>query len=658
MRTPTLLRMTGVAAAMVGAALAAAKPPAEGEGVPVVQRFNLPDPIPQGSGGGGPQRSTVLSRSIDVSQIPSVTLQGQIDPNSPPANAVVESLFPPGTTILGYAYDANFAYFGNPANPAMGFRLFNGGDQYVVNIAPPTSPAQVTLAPQLLLPNEQFTLPDGKLRVEFFEAVDDLGGIQPDGVWQSGTVSVLYSLDSVTECCIWDNGAFDNRDGALSQDSPARPEPVYHVMADDFYLEPGYVHMVDYMEAVFMVLFPAPGYNFAAPIGRLEIRTDCDGKPGELVETFDAWLMRDSLIGEMTIDLGTVHAYRVVALTDGLCLKGGKPYWASFVLTGVANQGGTDLWYWGTTGSPSVVPPYDPPLHVKGSLPHRQAFPGGPWERIDCASGDPNCLGCTDLNFCIRGERCRIVHDAGTYKTPPQPIGQVIGQYGARSVDLAGLINNQARAADDVTISPCETSLLPCVVEAYIWTTCTPPTARLEIYETRCDEDTVLPAEDPLPYVISAGEEDAVYQGLEIPAPFGPPFRLYCFKFKDFGGFVFQPGRTYWFAAIGTGGNNLTNDAYFAFSAPKCPDDECYRLGNEGHAKSAFANSMYPDWTPTSLVPGLLMANDFAMLVAVRNGPVGVTGGPEVCRADFDRSGQVTVSDIFSFLSEWFSGCP
>lgn len=63
--------------------------------------------------------------------------------------------------------------------------------------------------------------------------------------------------------------------------------------------------------------------------------------------------------------------------------------------------------------------------------------------------------------------------------------------------------------------------------------------------------------------------------------------------------------------------------------------------------------------TPTSLVPGLLMANDFAMLVAVRAAPPALPGlANPYCRADFDRSGHIGVSDIFSFLSEWFSGCP
>jgi len=78
-----------------------------------------------------------------------------------------------------------------------------------------------------------------------------------------------------------------------------------------------------------------------------------------------------------------------------------------------------------------------------------------------------------------------------------------------------------------------------------------------------------------------------------------------------------------------------------------------------GYAKGAYVNSMYPDWTPTSLVPGLLMANDFAMVVAVRNTSGSTTGqSTPMCRADFDRSGQIGVADIFSFLSEWFSGCP
>jgi hypothetical protein len=654
---PLILALSAVAAAP--ALASAPKPPADFP--PVVQRFHPDVPIDQPPrGGSGIGRSTLLQRSIDVSGIDSNTLQGQIGPASP-SNTALDLLFPPGTRIRGYGYDANFTYFNNPIDPTMGFRLFNSVNAQIPPevIAPGPSPATLTL-PDFDVGNANWlSLPNGHLRVEFFEAVDDVLAPVRDGVWTSGEIRILYDTEEVTDCCIWDNGAFDNRDGALSQDAQNRALPVYHVMADDFYLEPNFVHMIEYMEAVFLAQFPAPGYAFDTPIGRLEIRTDCDGKPGELLETYDIVLPRDAFLGELTTDLGTANVYRVVAPTPGLCLTGGKPYWASFILEGVATQGGTDLWYWGTTGSPSLAPPYDPPLHVKGSLPHRQNLQGGPWERIDCATNDPNCLGCTDLNFCIQGERCKIIYDASTYKAPPQPIGQVIAQYGARSINISGISNRQARAADDVTVSPCETDLYPCVVEAYIWTTCTPATARLEIYETECADDSVQPADPALAFSITAGPEDAVDQGLTIPAASGPPFRLYCFKFKNFDGFVFQKGKTYWLSAMGTGDAGINNDAYFAFSAPRCPEDVCYRFGNEGYAKSAYTNSLYPDWTPTSLVPGLLMANDFAMLVAVRAAPPALPGlASPYCRADFDRSGHIGVSDIFSFLSEWFSGCP
>lgn len=631
---------------------------------PAVRRFHN-DPIVLTAGTGPGERSTVMYRSIDVSGIDSNTLIGSLPPATP-SNVVLDLLFPPGATIRGFGYDATYTYFGSPANPAMGFRFFNAtNDEIIAPIVPGGSPSPLSEPDTDVGAPNWITVPDGHLRVEFFEAVDDR--TQPqfperDGTWNSGEVRVLYELGGDVECCIWDNGPFDNRDGALSQDALNRlPNPFYHVMADDFYLEPNYVHMIEYMEAVFITQFPAPAYAYDTPIGRLEIRSDCDGKPGALLETFDIVLPRDAFQGEISTPDGPADIYRVVAPTPNLCLTGGKPYWVSFVMFGITAQGGVDEWYWGTTGSLSLSPPYDPPLHVKGSLPHRQIDPNAPWERIDCVGNDPNCLGCTDLNFCIRGERCKIVYDAGTYKTPPQPAGQVITQFGARSIDVSGVSTRQARAADDVTISPCETDLCPCVIEAYIWTTCTPAAAKLEIYETECEpnSDFVRPADAPLVFTITADESDAVFQNLTIPAGAGPEFRLFCFKFKEFGGFQFTAGKTYWISAVGTGGNNATNDAYFAFSAPKCPEDECYRFGNEGFAKSAYTGSGYPDWTPTSMVPNLLEANDFAMLVAVRQcsgTPAG--GGAPACRADFDRSGQVAVADIFSFLSEWFSGCP
>ncbi len=653
---------TVLAASCVAAPSLHASAPKPPDGLPPAVLHVHPDaPILQDRVGGGPgTRAAIFERAIDVSLIDSNTTMGQLPPASP-SNTVVEVLFPPGARIHGYSYNAVYQYFNSPPNPNMGFRFFNSSNAAIVaNIVPSQSNPGPISSPNVDVGQANWiSVPNGRLKVEFFEAVDDSLNPVRDGVWTQGTVTVLYDLDNANQCCIWDNGAFDNRDGALSQIALNRQPPVYHVMADDFYLEPNYVHMIEYMEAVFLTQFPAAAYNFDAPLGRLEIRSDCNGKPGDLLSTHDIFLPRDGFLGERQTDLGVANAYRVIAPTPGLCMSGGKPYWASFIMNGVGTQGGSDLWYWGTTGSPSMSPPYAPPLHVKGSLPHRQLEPNGAWQRIDCASNDRNCLGCTDLNFCIRGERCKIVYDAGSYKAPPQPAGQVIAQYGARSVDISGVTTRQARAADDVTISPCETDLYPCVVEAYIWTTCTPPSAKLEIYETRCADESVEPVDPPLSFSIVATQADAVDQGYTIPAPSGPPFRLYCFKFKNFGGFVFQKGKTYWLSAVGTGGNNTTNDAYFAFKAPKCPEDACYRLGNEGYAKSAYLNSGYPNWTPTSLVPGLLMANDFAMRVAVRNAPQSLMGtSTQNCRADFDRSGAITVADIFSFLSEWFSGCP
>jgi len=645
--------------------LRASVPGPAAEQPPTQRLFDSPVvPLPGGSVGGGVGgRSTGLVRQVDVSVINSITTVNNTD-GSAPTNTVLELLFPPGTQIQGYGYDAAFTYIGTPANPDIGFRLFNSDNASITAAIDVTSNnAMLDLAPAPVAEANWITLPDGRLGIEFFEAVDDRlvpGPSEPDGTWTSGNISILYSDDSAG-CCIWDNGDFDNRGGTVSQVAPLRPPPpgLHHVTADDFYLEPNFAHMIEWMEAVFIVSNPLSAYNFDAPLGRLEIFTDCNGAPGEEIAEFPIFLPRDGFLGEITTGVpGDV--WRVVAETPGLCLIGGKPYWASFVMFGDQSQGGTDVWYWGTTGSPSMVPPYDPPLFVKGALPHFQDSEGAEWERLSC-SGPGACIGCSDLNFCVQGERCKIVLDASTFKAPPQPAGLVIAQYGARSVDLTSTLN-QARAADDVTISPCETDpVVPCLIEAYIWTNCTPAAARLEIYETACLEDPerVQPADEPLDFDIVAGPDDAEFLGLTIDAPIGPDFRLFRFKFTEFDGFTFESGKTYWIAAAGIGSPGPNNDAYFAFAAPRCPEDECYRLGNEGFAMSDFPSSTYPDWTPTSEVPGLLEANDFAMLIAVRNGGDMFTNGAvPVCIADFDGSGQVGVADIFSFLSEWFSGCP
>lgn len=609
-----------------------------------------------GSGGSGGVARNFPRRFFDVTGINSVGVPGN------PNNNVVELLFAPGTKIWGHSADATFSFFGGPANPAMGFRMRNSAGAHItINYAPVSTPFTANDGPTKVPANSEITLGDGRLFVEFFEAVDDPAS--PDGTWTGGTIGVMFQDSG--ECCMWDNGGYDGRTAIPSQDACTRQPPDNRVCvfaADDFYLEPPYVHRIDWMEAVFIVENPAAAYNYDAPIGKVFLYKDCDGEPGMLLpgyeSGFDLFLPRDGLI-ETLMDGSKV--FRVVAPATDLYLDGGKAYWVSFVPTGVTAQGGNDRWFWGSAGSPDGV---TPPPHVQGSVPRsKQNDPANPWE-IVCIDPTAACGGCTDLNFCIRGERCKIIYDAADFRTftgTPPPMTAL----GARSIDAGGVSTQQARAADDVTISPCETDLYPCLIEAYVWTNCIPPRARLEIYETQCEPngDFARPQDSRLfPPAGTIDDTSRVDLGFPVPGPSGTTFRLYCFRFTEFDNFVFEAGKTYWISVFATGGASTNNDGYFAFREPRCPGDECYRTGNPAFARSAFAGTppAYQNWLSTGLLPFAgAQEEDLAMRVAVRFAPPALTGGAlAACVADFDRSGQVAVADIFAFLSEWFSGCP
>lgn len=645
---------------LAGSALAAAMGQAvEPAAVPNVRTFDHNGAIPAGGGapdgnGSGVGSRTYPIRAVDVTNIETNGIAGDA------ANTVVELFFAPGTTIWGYSANAMFSYFGGPANPNMGFRLKNSANEFIPAIFTPGAPnSNIVQPPTKVAPNDEIVLHDGRLFIEFIEVVNDAPA--PDGRWTGGTIGVLFQDSG--ECCLWDNGLYDERTSVPSQDACTRLPPTNQVcifVADDFYLEPPYIHRIDWFEVTFIVENPAT-YVPGSTVGTAFVYKDCNGAPGDPVFGYESGFPlifpHDALVE--TLPDGS-EVYRLIALTDNLFLDGGKAYWVSFQPTGATGQNSADIWYWGSSGSPDGT---SPPPYMLGSPPKKMDGLGGPWQVI-CHDPTDACGGCTDLNFCIRGERCRLIYDAGDPRTfigaPP-----AITSLGARSIDANNVPAQQARAADDFTISPCEAELYPCLIEAYIWTNCVPPQAKLELYETQCEtaDNFARPQDTALIASFSTASGDAVVDtGFSLPGPSGTTFRLYCFRFTNFGGFAFEPGRTYWLSAVATGSATLTNDGYFAFREPRCPDDECYRTGNPGFARSAFAGTplIYQNWLSTGLLPiAGAQEEDFAFRVAVRYGPPTLnSGATPACIADFDRSGQITVTDIFSFLSEWFSGCP
>jgi len=449
-----------------------------------------------------------------------------------------------------------------------------------------------------------------------------VAGLEQPGVL--GSIVPLAGAGALRDGgCLWDNGAFDQRDGLPSHNSWMAGDTR---TADDFYLCPG-MHRIDsisgrmFSDSLFLTAL-------------VEVYSDCNGAPGTLMESFAATVT----------DTGTtfqnLRVLSVTAPTPGLWLRGGRAYWVSLV--GIGSLDGSDNWYWGTTGAP----PANAPPGTRNTIRGRPAMFRAPaLGVVDWTASDQAGCGCTDFAFSVLGESCKVLHDNG----PPQPAGDA-GIVGAPSI--ISTTNTDSRAADNFRVPPCAEGggERVCFIEATIYTNCSPVRGAVEVFVNDCT----------LPFgaaVYSGQFSKVIDRGYNVTLG-GILLRAYTVQVHDPGWFL-PDGATYWlsFAVQGSGGFNQR--AYFAANAASCESPSCTLQISQCAARGPGASST--NWTPIENVLQAPRDLSFAIAVAGPAEPPHSGDGPQSgtsCLADSDGDGDVDVADIFAFLSRWFQGCP
>jgi hypothetical protein len=393
--------------------------------------------------------------------------------------------------------------------------------------------------------------------------------------------------------------------------------------ADDFYLCPG-IHRID---SIGVTMFSDSLFLTAL----VELYDDCNGVPGALLGSFAASVS----------DTGTIfQGLRVLSInapTPSLWLDGGKSYWLSAV--GIGSLDGSDNWYWGTSGGPEAGDPPGAPNSIRGKPAYFRAPSQG---LTDWTPSEQAGCGCTDFAFTIRGESCKVLHDNG----PPQP---------AAAPDLTGApsiistTSSDSRAADNFRVPPCAEfgGERVCFIEATIYTNCSPVRGVVQVFANDCGLPTAAA-------LFSGVFSKVIDLGYNVTLG-GSSLRAYAIQVHDPGWFL-PDGRNYWISVAVQGSGGFNQRAHMAANTADCGGPDCTIRISQSAVRGSGVGS--PEWT---LIENYLQApRDLSFRIAAAQPQTIAAAGDseEPCLADADRDGDVDVTDIFSFLSRWFQGCP
>jgi len=464
-------------------------------------------------------------------------------------------------------------------------------------------------------------------------------------LWALGIVgSAVFGTANAqpVECCEpWDNGRFDERNAQTSQNGFGEDYRRFgRITADDFWLCEGNIYYIRTIRGTMLT-------NSVVPKADVVILSDCDGHPSNEDPLAYAYSVPPTPMGVAPCTDGvvtisetgrtTVDGLRVIeveATFTGLWLRGGA-YWVSFI--GFSGTGDADEeFFWGTSGN--------------------QVVKGRPGQFFDTNENEPQwvsideiCCGCTDFNFCIEGDDCKILVDN-------------IGAGGAYSTSNYGSsINNNniaqdTRSADDIVVKDCADQRL-CYFEGYLFSNCNPPRARLDVYDNACK----LPATFSRPTTF---EPTCIEDTGETITIDGRRLHIYLVRFWDLRAidgspFILQRNKNYWFSIYGLGTGAQNQRAYFAGS-DRC-DFQCSYRFNQGAISGRGVGLTAALWKPIDDIAG--RSFDFAFMVATE--PVAEDGdlppagtGPAACASDINHDGYVTLQDLFDYLQHFFTGCP
>ncbi|MCC6322834.1 MAG: M12 family metallopeptidase [Phycisphaerales bacterium] len=454
-------------------------------------------------------------------------------------------------------------------------------------------------------------------------------------------------------CCCrpWDNGYADGRGGQASQIGAGEDwRPLAHVSFDDFWLCEGQVHRIEHASAVVST-------NSATPKFIIAILPDCDGLPdithplavagleGTIFEVDQedvpfvlGRIEQDVHAGPDADGFSLIEA-KAVFDAKRLVLRGGA-YWITvFGVSATLNP--TDEFFWQTAGNRIV-----------------RGRPGVFYDGETFRTSDELCCGCTDYNFCIEGDSCKILLDNG----PPIAVFGNIHPTAIASLQNGGNIATKTRAADKLVLPPCR-DLDICYIEGWMWTNC--DRISLQFFRDGChcpldaDAGTVLiDADCVMDTGITAQDNSGITITLKKAQFFFDPDMVRGLLALE----RVQDGNV-WISLVGQGDNRQNARAYFAFG------DRCDRPCDDGFGCFRAAPFDVNQWRSNDFPGTSIQGNDHALLVAIRENEFPEAGaGSEppppppppapVCRGDFNGDGRASVQDLFDFLAVYFAGCP
>lgn len=468
----------------------------------------------------------------------------------------------------------------------------------------------------------------------------------------------------------WWNGDWDGVDGQVSHEGGGAPNGA--VAADDFFLCSGYIHNLKSISVTVL-----NNSAFGLHRARLEIYSDCNGCPDELL-----YVLKKHSVSSLG-DAGNgftefVYTFNIDADQEGSCpgeetrgdicstggidpdcvqniaLRGGT-YWLSVV--GKTDGQMSDLTFWGTTGNQTN----EPFNEIKGSVAKkREGIPPTNWNdpyeyTADWESVEECCVGCTDLAFRVCFESCKILLDNGADYLAYGPTDGT--EAGARS-ERSGLIRN-SRAADDFVVPPCA-DFEVCYIEGCVYTNCDPAfRGFFEIYRNDCR----LPDYEFGDSVVCSGyTTKRVCLGYEVTIDGVSGLDAYRLEFHKVTQCVLASGQQYWISIGVDDTFSFIERGYFCRNS-YC-DRDCWINFNPGAVidpAATYQQDGVDDWTSTKAFPGRWGSEgtDFSFMIAGNMVTPGTGPNAEpACMADADGNGTVEVTDIFTFLSAWFAGCP
>lgn len=461
--------------------------------------------------------------------------------------------------------------------------------------------------------------------------------------------------------CLWENGDWDEQDAQASHEGGAFPQGVK--AADDFYLCEGFVYNLHSISGVLCTDTLPQLYK-----ARLELYSDCNGRPDKLLYTFkNAQLdTSDTRVFDGTFKI-VKYTFNVneqgdpsrdgrnaLACIRNIVLKGGT-YWVSLI--GISDNrcitmpNMCDSSFFATAGEGVI----------KGSVAHKiEGIDTGHWNQFsysgqEWAPLDECCIGCTDLAFEVCADPCKILIDNGgldlvdSQVVDGQTVPRRVGDRSERSTSPS----RNSRAADDFVVSPCH-DLLVCYIEGCLYSNCTPNadgspgfTGWYDIFDNDCKKPSYVLGRDPL---FKGSHTCIIDTGYSVTIDGRSGLEGYIVQFHKIEGVRLTKGKQYWISINAQDTFSQNERAYFCYNAD-CRRT-CLIRFNPGHILGGLRSdgALRTQWES--------VGRDFSFLVAGDNADTDGTASTPTCASDFNRDGHSTLEDLFAFLQAWFTGCP